>query len=126
MRRRIPEKLVYKRIFVGDAQFTDDPNDDWFCISFNNVWIGDFCPNCIYINKLSGCIKTSNESNIFVRLLPGFLVHRCLQSYKFDKHIKIILERFVRETFKKYIRDDRNINSVNLDHVLITLTQQRV
>jgi hypothetical protein len=68
----------------------------------------------------------SNNSSTFVRLLPGFIVHKYLQYYKFDQHIKLILERFVRESFRHYIRDERSINSVNLDHVMITVTQQRV
>lgn len=26
---------LYRREYIGDIIFTDDPNDDWVCISFN-------------------------------------------------------------------------------------------
>jgi hypothetical protein len=127
MRRRIPQKLEFVRIHVGDVQFTDDPNDDWFCISFNSVYIGDYCPNCLYINKMDGRIKVE-QSSLFAQLLGGYFVNKSLEKYKFQEHHRKILEHFVNESFHKYITKTVNnkTKSTSLKDVLITMTQQRV
>ena len=122
--RRKPCKKEYRRIYIGDAELTDDPNDDWLCISFNSVYIGDFCPNCIYINKNNGRTKIL-ETSLFSRLLSGFFIHRSLMYYKFDKHHRLLLERFVTECFKNY-STNIPLNNVSLEHLMITFTQQRV
>jgi hypothetical protein len=58
----------YSRVRIGDIQFTDDPNDPWFAITFNGVYIGDYCPNAIYIHKITGRIKIV-ETSLFAKLV---------------------------------------------------------
>lgn len=113
----------YERIQVGDAYFTDDPNDDWFGIAFNGVWIGDFCPNAIYINKATGRIKLQ-ESNMFCKLLYGLYVAESLHQYRFEVHHRLILERFVSKCLTSYCKG--NSSRISLDNVMITMSQQRV
>ena len=93
LRARIPsaqKTQTYSRVFIGDAIFTDDPNDDWFCISFD-VWVGDFCPNCMYVHKATGRVKTL-ETSLFSSLLAGFFVASTLTRFKFCEHHKRMLE----------------------------------
>jgi hypothetical protein len=126
MYRRKPQRKEYVRIHVGDVQFTDDINDDWFCISFNSVYIGDFVPNCIYINKKNGVIRIF-ETSLFVRLLSGFFVHRAMCKYKFQEHHRLILEKFVNDTFKQYHKDGLDsISKISIENIMITMSQQRV
>ena len=64
------DKGCYSRIFVGDAEFTDDPNDDWLCISFNRIYVGDFTPCSVYIHRTTGRVKTQ-DSSVFCRLMQA-------------------------------------------------------
>ena len=116
---------VYQRLFVGDAIFTDDPNDDWFCIHFDK-WIGDYCPTDIYICKKTGRTKVM-ESNLFCTLLHGFFVCDRMLRYQFDHHHKLILEKFARNCFRDFnSRHEDKRMQFSLDKVMITLTRQRV
>ena len=116
------KKQTYSRDFIGDAIFTDDPNDDWFCISFD-VWVGDFCPNCMYVHKATGRVKTL-ETSLFSSLLAGFFVASTLTRFKFCEHHKRMLERLGRDCFKKF--NSGAVHTFSLDKVVITMSQQRV
>ena len=123
--RRMPDRRAYRRIRVGDVELTDDPNDDWLCISFNEVYVGDFCPNCVYVHKVTRKVKIQ-ETSVLTRLLAGFVVCRSLHCYKLDMHHRKILETFVRDCFDCFKCKDDDLSRVSLEHVNITMTQQRV
>ncbi len=126
----------YSRIFVGDAEFTDDPNDDWLCISFNRVYVGDFTPCNVYIHRITGKVRTQ-ESSVFCRLMQGLRVCRMmttrLSKFEFCRHHRIILERFARQAFANaeteegHRIDSRHATKkLSLETVMISMTQQRV
>lgn len=111
---------IYQKLIVGDAIFTDDPNDDWFCISFDK-WIGDYQPTTIYLCKKTGRAKVV-ESTLFSTLLDGLFVCEKLSAYKFEKQHRLILEKFARSCF----RTMPSVQYLGLDNVMITLARQRV
>jgi hypothetical protein len=86
-------KNVYKREFIGDMIITDDPNDDWLCISFD-LWIGDFVPGCLYINKVTKKTKINYNSS-FVCWLVGFVIHKNLVKFSIQKHHKNLLKKIL-------------------------------
>jgi hypothetical protein len=116
-------KKRYERICIGDTIFIDDSNDPWFCISFNCVYIGDYCPCAIYINKETGKIK-KKESDIMGLLIQAVFAAKQLHQYQFQKHHKLMLERFARSAFKAY--NANSLHNLSLDRILITFSQQRV
>lgn len=116
----------YRREFVGDVQFIDDPNDDWFCITFDK-WSGDFCPNNIYFNKISGRIRIQKGAHC--ELFGQYLLFlpKSPQKYEFDKHHRIILEKFIKDAYKAFEGDSLiETGPSSLRRVNITMSQQRV
>lgn len=119
--RKKCQKKESTRTIIGDVQFTDDINDDWFGITFNSVYIGDYTPNAIYIHKHTGKIKIL-KTNFFCLLKQGLFIHFCMKKYKFDVIHQKILEKLARECFRQYNSE----SDIKLDNVLITMSLQRV
>jgi len=120
IRRRNCSNIIhsnkYKREFIGDIIITDDPNDDWLGITFN-IWLGDFVPGCLYINKVTKKTKTNYQIRIseedahktafttpfglyeynssFSCWLVGFIINKNIVKYNFDKTHKSLLKKLL-------------------------------
>ena len=86
---------VYKVDIIGSMIIRDDPNDDWLCISFD-IWIGDFVPGSLYINKLTKKTRIDVGSQ-FSCWLFGFIINKNLINESINDNHKKLLDKLLSD-----------------------------
>lgn len=67
------------------------------------IYIGDYCPDTLYINKITHKIKNTKQNYSFICILIGFIIQRNLIKYKFNKHHTMLLKKILLYFLEKRI-----------------------